>query len=934
MGRQHWGWAIVLTVLLGSGATAQQPEDNTAEGLVQLVKQVLALRAAGKSREALPLAKRLAESAPQVLGADAPATATYLNVAGLVYADVGQYAKAEPLYRRGLEIREAKLGKDHLHVSTILNNLAVLYDSLGQYTQAEPLYQRSLEIKEAKLGKDHPDVALSLNNLAAFYSSMGQYSRAEPLYRRSLMIFKAKLGKDHPDVAMSLNNLARLYKRTGHPAQAEPLYHRSLEITEARLGKDHPDVAISLNNLAALYQGMGQPDKAEPLYRRSLAIREAKLGKDHADVGLSLNNLGELYRSQGQYGKAEPLYHRSLMIQEAKIGKEHPDVATSLNNLATLYEATDSSEQAAALAERARRISRRHVARVLPILSQAEQTTFLRHQDEGNYHASLSLGLRHATNPELATRSAAFVLNGKAVAHQTVAEAILLARDSRDPALADLTRRLHDTRHQLARLTLSSPQPGQEAAYQRQLQDLADREQDLARRLRQAGNRNLNSNPWIEHEQLRQAVPAGTAFIDIARFRVFDFKATGQQPKWQPARYAAWVSCQGQPVRLLDLGLAADIDATVARARQALEGASKTIRQKGEPAAEAYLREPLETLGRLVLQPLLPHIGKTERWVLSPDSNLWLVPWAALPLPNGKYAIEEHPISYVVSGRDLVNASVRAPVQPSAPLVLADPDFDLGLDRVALETRILLRGQQPPEQTRGLSGALKLGSIPRLLGTAAEAEAVAPHLRQYTGAEPRLYTDREALAGVFQTARNPKVVLLSTHGFFLTDQETDPKERERLDRTEQPRHVAGVENPLLRCGLLLAGCNHADKAKEGEDNGVLTGLQIVSTDLRGCELVVLSACETGLGDVRNGEGVAGLRQAFQLAGADSVVATLWQVPDQQSAQLMIRFFDNLAQKQAKADALRNAQLALIKARREKNAAAHPFFWAAFTLTGQ
>jgi hypothetical protein len=173
------------------------------------------------------------------------------------------------------------------------------------------------------------------------------------------------------------------------------------------------------------------------------------------------------------------------------------------------------------------------------------------------------------------------------------------------------------------------------------------------------------------------------------------------------------------------------------------------------------------------------------------------------------------------------------------------------------------------------------------------------------------------------------VLVLSTHGFFLNGPELAPD-----GRLPSPGSGSIPANPLLRCGLILAGYNRASAVATGEtDDGLVTGLEVAGSDLRGTDLVVLSACETALGQVRAGEGVAGLRQVFQLAGARAVVASIWKVPDVESYQLMAAFFQGLARGRGSATALREAQLALIADRRARLGFAHPYFWAAFALTG-
>lgn len=677
-----------------------------------------------------------------------------------------------------------------------------------------------------------------------------------------------------------------------------------------------------LGTLAGFYESQERYDEAYQALEKGHKTLVEVVGKNHDSIGGIYLQQARLLRLQGQYQKAETRYEEAIEICRARLGKDHPKTIEGISGLAKLHATVNQSADAIRLMDRAQRSLHQHTMGVLPVLSEPEQLAFLKRFHHELLQQGLSLVLDRNLSEENRLRVASWLVNGKALAQQALAERLLLARDNTSPEARKLLIELEDVSRELGRLTL-----GTNADRQRHDQ-LANREKELNARLNRADYRVSRDDPWVELDDIRQKLPRGSAYIDIARFDVWNAKSKKTTEEWLPARYVAWITPQRGDVQIVDLGPADKIDEAVTAVRAALGASAKTITAKGEIEAEKALRQPMSNLAQLILKPLRKHIDESEIWIISPDSNLWLVPWAALPLDDATFAIEKHSISCTVSGRDLILNRLRLDHKPTGPMIFADPDFDLSSDGVAAEARKLLQGQDLLG-LRSLPSTLRLGNVPRLPGTAAEAKAVAPAVQKYAGSAPRVYTDKQALASVFAKAKGPQLLILATHGYFLPDQDVKPEAR-----GEMPKVVPGLEDPLLRCGLLLAGCNQGAKAKPGGDTGVLTGREIVSTDLRGTELVVLSACETGLGQVRNGEGVAGLRQAFQLAGARSVVATLWQIPDIETARLMSEFFDRLADKKTKAEALREAQLAQIKARRARNGAAHPFFWAAFTLTGQ
>ena len=585
-------------------------------------------------------------------------------------------------------------------------------------------------------------------------------------------------------------------------------------------------------------------------------------------------------------------------------------------------------------------------------------------------HALLSMVLDGAaTDPAAAETALTWTLRRKAV----ILQALCRFRDAQrllahDPARDQQAFQLRGLRQRLSDWTLNPP-PGaspetlrnQMDAWRRQADEL---EADLNRALAQ--HEPQSARDEADAAALRRRLPAGSALIELVRVYLFDFRATGKAPRWKPAHYLAFVLTAGDeaPPRFIDLGEAADIDEAVEQVRQSVIDAgseftelAKTDKSRlpeSERTWEEGFRQVSRPLYQQVFAPLRAALDPATLIYLAPDGELNRLPFEALVDDQGRYLIETYSFAYLSSGRDLLQAH---PQPGQGTVVFAGPDYDLGA-ACRHEAAHELLAALPPGPTPALRGAisrdLRGGAWKPLKGAAAEAALVQQALQGSGYGPVTEYAGPKALEEVFKAVHEPRLLHVATHGFFLPDQKREPEDQHGPIAlgdlaTGAARGLArlhGTENPLLRSGLVLAGANalgepagpanapgeQAD-AKPTVDDGWVTAEEIALMDLRGTELVVLSACETGLGRVKIGEGVYGLRRAFLYAGARTLVTSLFKVPDEQTRELMGRFYGVLKAGQGKLQGLHGAQLELLRQRRAAGGAAHPFFWASFVLVG-
>jgi CHAT domain-containing protein/Tfp pilus assembly protein PilF len=925
----------------------------------------------GRYTEAEPLFQRALQVQEKVAGPDDRTVATFLSNIGLLYDNEGRYPEAEPLYLRAVRIHEKTAGIDHPDVAVDLNNLSVLYHHQGRYAEAETLCQRALRIDEKALGQDNPKIAADLNNFAALYYDQGKYAAAEPFYQRALSIYEKAFGPDHPAVAAAINNLAALYMDQGKFEQAEPLYRRAVRIGEKALGPDNPDVARYLNNLALLCDEEGKEAEAELLYLRALSVREKALGPDHPEVATGLSNLASFYMDKGDYAKARPLFLRALHITEKALGPDHPEVAKDLNNLAVLYHHQDLYAETEPLFLRALRIKEKALGPDHPDVAMELNNLAILYGDQGkyveaepmyrrlfdnlfqqfqynfnymtekerlgfldtlefNFPAFFSFVYRfRSKDPSLAGSMYDLLLWEKGLIAGSVADMRREIEASGDTEALKLLGRLTATRTQIAALLNTEP-PDREL-WRQQINQLRSEANDIekalvARSSAFAERKQLERATW---QQVRDSLKPGEAAVEFARFRLYDKKWTGTR------YYVALVvtpETKGQPEYVF-LGDDKQIEGDmILRFKHSVQTRGLLAEPEIElPGADTYA---------LIWKPLEKALVGRTRIYLSPDGVLNQLPLGIIPTPDGKLLMERYDIHLLSSTRDILRSA--PPPAATTALLVGNPVFDLSEEqqRVAIEKLALPQPEAPTRIAALLPGGVSrdqgsgsaLQGLPRLPGTGAEVASIAELMQEHQW-KTSVYTNELALKTVVERAGSPRVIHLATHGFFLSDQQI------KMERTVTgDSQASGIEDPMLRSGLYFAGANRTLAGKpagEGLDNGVLTAMEAGSLNLRGTQLVVLSACNTGQGDVKNGEGVFGLRRAFEEAGAESVLMSLWSVPDRETLELMQRFYKKWLGGIEIHEALKEAQLEMREqVRKSHNGKDLPYYWGAFVLVGR
>ena len=845
----------------------------------------------------------------------------------LLYNELAQYEKAIPLFIEAIDVRKKTLGLEHPSYAVGLLHLAALYKSIGQFEKTELLYLESRAVYEKTLGKEHPDYARCLIYLADLYTILGQFKKAEKYYPEIIANYEKTLGREHPEMAPVLNNLALLYYKLGHYEKAVPLQLEANSIWKIAFGMDENRYAEGIYNLANLYLELEQYEKAESLFLESRDIREKTFGKDHPNYAVSLSGLANQYLKLGQYEKAESLYQEVKAVFEKSYGVNHIRYNASLNLLANLYLLTGQFEIANPLLIESSVINHTLIKNAQQHLSEQEMNNYT---NEFLDHQYQILSLAQMTgNAE--TISACYdnslFYKGYLLNNSNQIKRLAFT----DSTSAEKFNLLKGFRRRLATQYALSDAERDSAL----ITNLETQANDIEKELTRSVSGYREAMQQVKWQEVQQQLNIGQAALEFVHY---EFVGNEESDS---TMYAALLLLHDskQPI-FIPLFEEKQLDSLLQTKGGRKADYVNNIYAVAGRGAKA-IDKPQKTLYELIWQPLEQELADVQTIYYSPSGLLHRLNIGAIPITFKETLADRHRFVQLGSTRQIVIGSLERSENPKLASVPQSSDallfggIQYEMDSTAYTSAVIdvdaesitSRGAVNFNQS---DSTLRGGSWGYLDWTEIEASAIEAILQE-GGVNTTLLDGYKASEEAFKSIQQPSphILHIATHGFFFPDPtQPTPSGVGNIGANESIFKMS--DHPMIRSGLIMAGGNHAWETgkpfKPDMEDGVLTAYEISQMDLSNTELVVLSACETGLGDIEGNEGVYGLQRAFKISGAKYLIMSLWQVPDYQTQQLMTTFYKKwLTERKSIPDAFHSAQQEMRQLYRD------PFFWAGFVL---
>ncbi|MBS4013395.1 MAG: CHAT domain-containing protein [Bacteroidetes bacterium] len=864
---------------------------STANYIAACNNLALLYKELGNYSLAEPLYIEFKELVENLYGKEHEEYAASCNNLATFYRALGRLSEAEPLLIEAREIYEKLFGKEHTSYLIITNNLGGLYRAKGNYGAAEVCYTEVKSIREKLLGNENIDYGVSCNNLALLYRTMGNYSAAEPLYIETKNIFEKLLGKHHPYYHSINNNLALLYRTTGKYDEAEPILLEAKEIYEKIYGKEHPMYAQSCNNLGVFYRTVGKYDEAEPLLIESRELYAKILGNEHYDYARSCTNLGEVLRIKGRYKDAEALLIEAKAIEEMVLGKDHPDYAQSCHNLAVLYDNIGDYNSSKNLFNESIDVKNKNIIKNFTFLSEREKEMYFKTQSpffSDFYSFAFRNKEKDKTITELVYNN---VLRTKGLLLKSSTAMRTAIMSSGDSELIKLYEKWIELNVEISKIysTEVSKRNIDVSIIEERANEI---EKELVKRSQSFSDfDNLQNITW---RNVKSGLKKGESAIEFLHFSQRNNNDDVQY-------YALIIKHNSKCPEMFYLFDESELRSIIEEASVNSLHKINSVYGKNE--------EFNNKLYNLIWKPMESKLKATKKVFISPSGLLHKISFAAIAKSENVYLCDLY---------DLNNLSGTVNIAYSNEFV-----FDKSIEI-------------------SLFGGVNYNSTPNdkevweyLEGTKSEVVRISDILRK-DNYNVNFFLENEASEeNLKQYSGN--ILHIATHGFFYPD----PEEVIRMNALEIKKGDVmfrgtnqgfGVwtymnsTNPLMRSGLALAGANSvwSKQLADSENDGVLTAQEVTNLDLSNTGLVVLSACETGLGDIKDSEGVYGLQRAFKMAGAKMIIMSLWQVPDKETEEFMTLFYSNLIMNN-------DVKASFNLTQKEMRKKYDPFYWAAFVL---